>query len=302
MDKYTLISNISKLKSQKNALILAHNYQLPEVQEVADSVGDSLSLCRKAAKSQEDIIVFCGVRFMAETAKLLNPKKTVLLPSLNAKCPMADMIDRDTIRELKGRYRDAKVVCYVNSSVDVKAESHISCTSSNAVDIVNSQKVDRIIFTPDRNLASYVEEHVHTKEIIKTDGYCPVHASLTAEDIYKKKAKYPHAKVLVHPECTSSAREHANFVGGTEAIIDYAIGSADEQFLIGTEIGVLHRLKKSCPDKEFHMLSDKLVCPGMKDITLERIHNALLWEQYPINIDTDVHRDAADSLHRMFEI
>ena len=192
---------------------------MPEVQEIADYVGDSLSLCKLAINSKEDIIVFCGVRFMAETAKLLNPQKTVLLPNLSANCPMAGMVDRNDLRKLKRRYSDAKVVCYVNLNVEVKAESHICCTSSNAIDIVHSQSSDRIIFVPDRNLGSYVEKYISTKEIIKMEGYCPVHASVTLEDVYREKKERPNAKVLVHPECTSDVREAADFIGGTESII-----------------------------------------------------------------------------------
>lgn len=302
MEDRSVVSNIDKLKRQRNALILAHNYQLPEVQDVADHVGDSLSLCKIAAESDKSVIVFCGVRFMAETAKLLNPQKTVLLPAQDANCPMADMVDVRALNEFKQEYSDATVVCYINSSIEVKTHSHICCTSSNAVHIVENQNSDRIVFVPDRNLADYVEEYVTTKEVIKMEGYCPVHESLTIEDISKGRARYVDAQVLVHPECTAEVREMADFVGGTEKIIRYAIESKAKRFLIGTECGVLYRLKKSCPDKDFYMLSDRLICSDMKKITLKEIHNSLLWNQYAIEIDEDRHRRAANALHDMLDL
>lgn len=302
MGDHNFVSDIGKLKMQRDALILAHNYQLPEVQAVADYVGDSLSLCKMAVDSDKSVIVFCGVRFMAETAKLLNPQKTVLLPAQDANCPMADMVDAQTLKSFTEEHSDAMVVCYINSSIEVKAESHICCTSSNAVHIVGSQNSDKIVFVPDRNLAEYVEEHVTTKKLIKMEGYCPVHESLTIEDISMKRARHSGAQVLVHPECTSEVRGVADFVGGTENIIRYVIESEEKTFLIGTECGILYRLKNSCPDKEFHMLSDTLVCPDMKKITLKDIYNSLLWNQYSIEIDEDIYRRAANALHGMLDL
>lgn len=293
-----LNEQILKLKKEKNAIILAHYYQVDEIQDVADFVGDSFELSRKAKENSADVIVFCGVRFMAESAKVLSPYKTVLLPVKEAGCPMADMAEVDQILQMKREYPKAKVVTYVNSSVEVKAISDVCCTSSNAIKIVSKIDSDEIIFAPDKNLGSYVQEHVPEKKIILWDGHCCVHNRITAENILRVREENPDAKVLVHPECKSEVRNLANYVGSTSGIINFARESNNNKFLIVTEEGVLHRLKNENPSKEFLSIRG-MTCKNMKKTELEDVYSCLVDMKYEIKIDEDIRQKAAMALENM---
>lgn len=302
MNKNELIGKISELKKEKNAVIVAHNYQVDEVQEVADVVGDSLALSRYCADNDKELIVFCGVHFMAESAKILSPKKTVLLPEIDAGCPMADMVTADDLREEKKRYPGAVVVCYINSSAEVKAESDICCTSSNAIEVVKSIKEKDILFVPDRNLGSYVAGKVPEKNIILWEGYCITHHRVNRAQVEEIKGIHPDALLLVHPECQKEILEAADFVGSTKQIIDFARESNHSKFVIGTEMGVMYKLKKDNPDKSFYMLSQGLICPNMKRTSLKSIYSALKEMKYEINLDEDVRLNAKKALDRMLQI
>lgn len=292
---------IIKLKNELNAIILAHNYQIPEIQDIADFVGDSLDLSRKAKDTDNDVIVFCGVKFMAETAKILSPEKEVLLPEISAGCPMADMIKSDDVKELRGKYPDAGFVAYVNTNADVKAEVDICCTSSNAIKIVNSLKNEKIVFIPDRNLGSYVQRYTK-KEIILWNGFCPTHNSLiTVEDISKLKEEHPEALVLVHPECIPEVVDIADEVASTNGIINLAKKLPNKEFIIGTEEGIVHRLKKENPEKEFYPVK-KAVCFNMKKINLKSLLESLEMKRYKIEIDKEILFKAKKSLDEMIKI
>jgi quinolinate synthase len=293
---------ILDLKKERNAVILAHLYQWPEVQEIADFVGDSLDLSRKAKDTKADVIVFCGVWFMAQTAKILNPKKTVLLPREDAGCPMADMVTPEDVWELKKKHPRAAVVCYVNSSAEVKAASDICCTSSNAVSVVSSLREEEIIFVPDRNLGHYVSRFLPQKRFILFDGFCPTHDRITPEDIEKARTARPKASILVHPECRPEVIREADFAGSTAQIIEYAAASDKKDFIIGTESGVLHPLKQLCPDKNFFFLHAPMVCPNMKKTTLANVRNALINLQSKMEMDEDLIQKAAASLERMLSL
>lgn len=297
-----LIDKIAKLKHDRKAIILAHNYQLPEVQDIADVLGDSYALSKHAANTEHDVIVFCGVHFMAESAKILSPQKTVLLPVKEAGCPMADMVDAKGLRELKKKHPDAAVVCYVNSTAEVKAESDVCCTSSNAFKIVKSLAAKKIIFVPDQNLGSYIEKLLPQKEIILWEGFCPTHHRVSIEDVELAKKKHPNAKILMHPECSPQIQKIADFLGSTSQIIDYARSLDDKEIIIGTEEGILHKLKEQNPDKTFHMLSSELLCPNMKKTRLEDVYNALLYMQYEISIDEQIRSRALTSLEEMIKL
>lgn len=297
-----LSDEILRLKKERNAIILAHNYQVPEVQDVADIVGDSYSLSKHAAETDSDVIVFCGVHFMAESAKILSPDKTVLLPVKNAGCPMADMVTAPRLREMKDRYPDAAVVCYVNSSAEVKAESDICCTSSNAVKVIESLEQKQVIFVPDENLGSYIASKVKDKEIILWKGFCITHKSVKADEVNKIKQMYPNAQILMHPECEPEVQKLADFLGSTSEIIRYAGEIPEKDVIIGTEEGVLHLLKKQNPDKNFYLLSTGLICTNMKKTRLEDVHNALLNMQHEIHVDEAVRLKALKSLERMLKI
>jgi quinolinate synthase len=302
MEKKFLIQEIERLKKEKNAVILAHNYQIGDVQDVADFVGDSLQLAQEAQKVTQDLIVFCGVHFMAESAKILNPAKKVLLPNKEAGCPMADMIDATGLKEMKNKYPGVPVVTYVNSSAAVKAESDICCTSSNALRVVKSLNVDKIIFTPDRNLATYVEQKLENVEIIKWEGFCPTHERIIIEDVDMIKEKHPAALVLMHPECNPSIYNKADFLGSTAQILEYAKNSTNKEFIIGTEEGILHTLSKQNPDKKFYLLSSMLYCFNMKKTTLEHVYYALLEEKTEVELDEDMRLKSLKSLERMLSV
>ena len=297
-----LIEKIKNLKEQRNAVILAHNYQMPEVQDVADFTGDSLGLSISASKTDADVIVFCGVLFMAETAAILSPGKTVLLPDKNAGCPMADMITADQLRQLKRKHPDAIVVCYVNSTADVKAESDYCCTSANAVEIVQSLPKDKpVIFVPDQNLGQFTAQKTG-RQLILWPGYCRSHVIITQEDIKNAKSKYPDAIVLAHPECTEPVRQIADYVISTGGMLKFVKESAAKRFIIATEVGIIYPLKKQRPDAEFIPASQNAVCPNMKKITLEKIIWSLEDLKFKITIPQDIRLKAKKSLDRMIEV
>lgn len=294
----SVVDDIVHLKRERNALFLVHNYQKPEVQEIADFLGDSLGLAKEAAETDTQMIVFCGVRFMAETAKILSPEKTVLLPRKDAGCPMAGMITREELKALKARHPDAKVVSYVNTSADVKAESDVCCTSANAVQVVRNVEADKIIFTPDKNLASYCQRFVD-KEIIPWSGYCYVHERITKEEVLQAKQRYPDAVVLVHPECNPSVIDIADQVLSTSGMVDFAKRSERKRFLIGTEQGLIYRLKKECPGKEFYAAGTAKLCRNMKLTALEDVLASLREERYAIELPADIIKSARRALEAM---
>jgi quinolinate synthase len=302
MDNRKIIEKINHLKKEKNAYIIAHIYQCPEIQDIADMVGDSLALSQHVRTVDQPLIVFCGVSFMAETAKIISPEKKILLPEINAGCPMADMADAEGVRKLKAQYPDAAVVCYVNSTAEVKAEADVCCTSSNAVKIVSSLKEKQIIFVPDQNLGNFVGEQLPDKEMILWEGFCPTHHQLTAANLSVVKDRYPNAKVLVHPECQKEIIDLADFAGSTAQIIRYAADSDANEFIIGTEMGVLHRLQNDSPNKKFYLLSSRLLCSNMKKITLDSVLHALESEVYDITLDEDLRLGALASLERMLTL
>ncbi|OGP94518.1 MAG: quinolinate synthase [Deltaproteobacteria bacterium RBG_16_54_18] len=301
-DTEALPEKIRALKKEKNALIVAHNYQIDAVQEIADVVGDSFALSKYCATASQDIIVFCGVHFMAESAKILSPRKTVLLPERTAGCPMADMVTAADVQELKRRHPRAAVVCYINTSAAVKAECDICCTSSNAVKVIQSLKEEEIIFVPDKNLGSYIAAQVPEKKMIIWEGFCVTHHRVTVEEVIRVREAHPDALVLVHPECRPEVVALADFVGSTKQIIDFATASAEKKFIIGTEMGVLYRLKKDNPEKTFYLLSPGLICPNMKKTTLKSVYNALTQMQYPIEVAEEILIKARSALERMLQV
>lgn len=302
MENLKMIEEIQRLKKEKNAVILAHNYQIPEIQEVADLVGDSLKLSQVAAETDADIIILSGVRFMAESAKILSPNKKVLLPAYDAGCPMADMIDVDKLRAFKEQHPGAPVVCYVNSSAEVKAESDICCTSSNAIEIIKSIPSKKILFVPDMNLGSYIAKQVPEKEIILYKGFCITHHRVKPTEVDQVRGAYPDAKVLIHPEAAPEVVAKADFVGSTSQIINYAKESNCNTFIIGTEMGVMHKLQKDNPTKKFYLLSPGLVCNNMKKTHLVDIYEALLEEKHEITVDETIREKALGSLEKMLKI
>ncbi|MDF2504367.1 quinolinate synthase NadA [Clostridium sp.] len=289
---------ILKLKKSKNAIILAHYYQIPEIQDVADFVGDSFELSKRAKENDADVIVFCGVRFMAESAKILSPNKKVLLPVKEAGCPMADMATVEQILSMKKEYPKAKVVTYVNSSVEVKAVSDVCCTSSNAIRIVKNIDAEDIIFAPDKNLGSYIQENVPEKNIILWKGHCCVHDRISQEDVLRGKEQCSTAKILVHPECRKEVRDLADYIGSTSGIINYAAKSDHDKFLVVTEEGVLHKMRNENTDKQFFSLRG-MTCKNMKKTSLDNVYWSLDEMYHEINIDEDVRKKAAAALENM---
>lgn len=294
-----LIREIKRLKAERNAVIVAHNYQIDEVQDIADYVGDSFYLSKICAQSPAETIVFCGVQFMAESAKILSPEKTVLLPEAHAGCPMAESITPEDVRKLKAEHPNAVVVCYINSSVEVKAECDICCTSSNAVRIVRGLKEKEIIFVPDRNLGSYVASQVPDKHFILFDGCCITHARVTMNELNAARALYPDAPVAVHPECSPDIVAAADFAGSTSEIIEYCGQSSAKCILIGTEMGVLHKLKQDNPEKEFYLLTPRLICTNMKKTTLQSVYRALAENRTQIEVEESIRLRARTCLERM---
>ncbi len=299
-----LADKILKLKKEKKAIILAHNYQRPEVQEVADYVGDSIELSRKAIVEKDaEMIVFCAVDFMAESAAILNPKKKVLLPCLGARCPMAQMITVDEIRRAKIKYPGAPVVLYVNTLASCKAECDICCTSANAVEVIRSLKEETILFGPDKNLAEYVSEETGKKLIpIPENGFCPTHLLFQPEDVIVLKMQHPNATVMVHPECSREMREVANFIGSTSKMCRYAKESNAQDFIVGTEEGILDRLRKENTGKNFYLAYEGAICPNMKLTTLDRLYASLKEEKNVVKVPEHIAKKARSSLERMFEV
>ncbi|NMC10793.1 MAG: quinolinate synthase NadA [Methanothrix sp.] len=296
-----MINEILALKKERHAIILAHNYQVPSVQDVADRIGDSLELSRAAASLDEDVIIFCGVDFMAETAAILSPQKTVVLPQRGAWCPMAHMITPEQLRELKELYPDAAVVCYVNSTAEIKAESDICCTSANGVQVVNSLKESQVIFVPDRNLAAYVARHTR-KQIIPWDGYCYVHDNFTSNEIMAARALHPKAEVLVHPECRPEVIDRADFVYSTAGMARHVRSSAAREFIIGTEVGMIYRLVKENPGKAFFSLSESAICQNMKKTNLEDVLRALQTLETRVSVPEKIASKARRSIERMLAV
>ena len=297
-----LIQKIGQLKEQRDAVILAHNYQLPEVQDIADYAGDSLELSRIAAKSDKKVIVFCGVYFMAETASILCPDKTILIPDPQAGCPMANMITAEDIRDLKERYPKAVIVGYVNTPAEVKAELDICCTSTNAVEIISKLKdTEEIVFIPDKYLADYVSKKT-SRRLISWEGYCPTHVKILPEDIIKKVRQHPGALVMVHPECRPEVIELADEVLSTGKMCQYAKKSNANEFIVGTEVGIIYKLQKENPGKKFYPASEHAICPNMKRTTLEKILWSLEENKTIVAVSDEIRRKARKAIDKMVEL
>jgi len=302
MEKEKLIKKIESLKRKREAIIIAHVYQRDEIQQIADFTGDSLFLSRLAVDTKAKVIVFCGVRFMAETAAILNPKKIVLLPEKSAGCALADTITIDKLKAKKKEYPEAAVVSYVNSSAAIKAESDICCTSANAVEVVNSLKEKQILFIPDKNLGRFVASKTN-KEIILWDGFCYVHhLNIQLKDIKKMKTKYPEAKVIVHPECPKEIIDRADFTGSTSQMANYVSKNRSKEFIVGTEIGMLYTLKIHNPEKKFYPASEKAICEDMKLITLEKVASSLENLEYEVKVPEEIAIKAKEALNKMLEV
>ncbi|HPT86705.1 MAG TPA: quinolinate synthase NadA [Bacillota bacterium] len=295
------LAEIEELKKKHQAIILAHNYQNDEIQDLADFVGDSLALSQQAAQTDAKVIVFCGVHFMAESAAILAPDKTVLLPAVDAGCPMSDMAEPEAVLEWRKQYPNAAVVAYVNSSAAVKSVSDYCCTSANAVNLVRNIPESEIIFLPDQNLGRFVAEQVPEKTIHLWPGYCITHYRITPEEVTKIKNLYPEAEVLVHPECRHEVTALADFVGSTSQIIQYVRKSQATEFIIGTEMGILHSLKKDNPSKRFYLMSPGLICPNMKQTTVAKILDALRHLTPVISVDSQIREKAVAALNRMLK-
>jgi quinolinate synthase len=300
----TLAEKIYKLKKEKKAIILAHNYQRPEIQDIADYVGDSIELSRKAMEEKEArIIVFAAVDFMAESAAILNPKKKVLLPSLGARCPMAQMLTVDEIKRMKALHPGVPLVLYVNTLASAKAQCDICCTSANAVRVIQSLNTDTVLFGPDRNLAEYVQRKTGKTVIpIPEWGFCPTHLLFQPEDVRILKMEHPEAAVMVHPECTSEMQKTADFVGSTSQMCKFAKECKAKTFIVGTEEGILHRLRKDNPEKQFILAYEGAICPNMKLNTLGRLYVSLREEKHVITVPEPVARQARKALERMLDI
>lgn len=301
MTKSEKKKRIRSLIKERNGIILAHNYQIGDVQDIADMTGDSLGLSIQAAKTEAEVIVFCGVHFMAETASILCPNKTVLLPRLDAGCAMADMITADSLRAKKAETPGIPVVTYVNSPADVKAESYICCTSANAVAVVKSLKEDRVLMTPDRNLAQYAARHVN-KDIILWDGCCNIHDHLSAKQVVRAKERRPNAVVIAHPECRPEVLDLADVIRSTSGMLDYCAESSKGEFLIATENGILHQLRKQNPDKKFYQISRAMLCPDMKLTTLDDVIQALETMTPEVKVAEDIRVKALAAVDRMLAV
>jgi quinolinate synthase len=302
LNKDEIISQIMKLKKEKDAVILAHYYVDGEVQAIADFVGDSYYLAQKATKIPEKVIIFCGVSFMGESAKILNPEKTVVMADDTADCPMAHMVDVDRINEVRKEYDDVAVVCYVNSTAEIKAASDVCVTSSNAIRIVEKLPNKHIFFIPDNNLGRFVAKKLPQKEFIFNDGFCHVHKSIHSEDILKAKEVHPEALVLAHPECTEDALELADFIGSTSEIIDYVTASDKDVFIICTEMGIFYELMQKNPNKKFYSVGHRQFCPNMKKVSLEKVLRALETLDNPVVLDEELRVKANLPLKRMLEL
>lgn len=297
-----IVEKIQQLKKEKNAVILAHYYVRPEVQEIADYIGDSFYLSKVAVDLKEQTVVFCGVSFMGESAKILNPNKIVLMPDMHADCAMAHMADKETIQKMRETYEDLAVVCYINSTAELKQYADVCVTSANAVKIVRALPQKNIFFIPDKNLARYVAEQVPEKHIILNQGYCPIHEKMKVEEVKKAKEMYPQAEVLVHPECPESVCQLADYIGSTSGIISYATKSDCQEFIICTEVGVRYELEKQNPEKHFYFTETEPVCEDMKLITLEKILEVLEQEENTVQISDELRTHSGKPLEKMLEL
>ncbi|MBS6196463.1 MAG: quinolinate synthase NadA [Clostridiales bacterium] len=298
----TVKEEIQSLKKEKNAVILAHYYVPGEVQEVADYIGDSFYLSKIAAKTNADVLVLCGVSFMGESAKILNPEKTVLMPDAAADCPMAHMADVERIEELRRQYDDLAVVCYINSTAELKKHADVCVTSANALNIVRKLPNKHIFFIPDENLGHYAASQIPEKHFIFNDGRCPVHAGLTREMLEKAKSAHPESPILIHPECVSETLEMADYIGSTAGIIKYAGENPSSSFIIATENGVLHELQRQYPEKTFYPADEFFLCPGMKRITAEKVRDALKNNAPKVEVDDSLRTASLLPLERMLEL
>ncbi len=297
-----IVDEIQKLKKEKDAVILAHYYVNPEIQDIADYVGDSFYLSKVAVGLKEQTIVFCGVSFMGESAKVLNPLKTVLMPDANADCPMAHMADAETIQKMRDTYEDLAVVCYINSTAELKTYSDVCVTSANAVKIVKELPNKNIFFIPDRNLAHFVAEQVPEKNFVYNEGYCPIHENMKVQEILNLKEEHPEAEVLSHPECPKGVLEISDYVGSTSGIIAYAQKSEKTEFIVGTEIGVRHKLEQDNPDKKFYFTETEPVCADMKLITLKKVLRVLQTGENEVHLSDALRNDSRKPLERMLDL
>ncbi|MBP7176812.1 MAG: quinolinate synthase NadA [Thermoclostridium sp.] len=297
-----MVGEIERLKQEKNAVIVAHNYEVDEIQDLADVVGDSFRLSQYCASSDYAVVVFCGVHFMAESAKILSPEKTVLLPEIDAGCPMADMVTASALREEKEKYPGAATVCYINSSAEVKAECDICCTSSNALRVIRSLPQKEILFVPDQNLGHYIAQQVPEKTIHLWKGFCVTHHRYKERDVEAARKLHPDALMLAHPECRPEVVQKADFTGSTAEIIAYAKNSPNQKYLIATEMGVLYKLRKDNPEKNFYMLSQGFICPNMKKTSVNSVFQALMQMRYEIHVDPVVAEGARKALEAMLRV
>lgn len=297
-----IAERIKQIKKEKNAVILAHYYVPDEVQEVADFIGDSFYLSKVAKNTDADIIVFCGVSFMGESAAILNPDKKVLMPSMEADCPMAHMVNMDKLDKIKKEYEDLAVVCYINSTAEIKTYSDVCVTSSNAIKVVKNLPNKNIFFIPDGNLGRYVKEQIPEKNVMLNDGYCPIHAAMTKEQVLQAKAQHPKAKFLVHPECIKEVLDEADYIGSTAEIIDFAAKDESTEYIIGTEIGVFYELKKQNPNKEFYTMASNQICSDMKLVTLEGVLEVLEKETNVMTVAEETRKKALAPLEKMLEL
>lgn len=302
MKKQELIQAIQTLKKEKDAIILAHYYTDGDVQEIADYVGDSYYLSKIAKEAPQQLIVFCGVLFMGESAKILNPDKKVLMPDPKADCPMAHMVTLEEIKRVRAEHEDLAVVCYINSTAEIKALSDVCVTSANALKIVKNIEASKIFFIPDENLGNYVAQQVPEKEFIFNKGFCPIHKSMSKKLVQEAKAQYPEAEILIHPECIPDVVALGDYVGSTSGIIEYATKSNKEEFIVCTEIGIEYALKQNNPHKVFHFVGEMKACASMKCVSLETLYETLKNEQYEITLDEDVMKKAEHALLEMHRL
>ncbi|MCR5416161.1 MAG: quinolinate synthase NadA [Pseudobutyrivibrio sp.] len=301
-ERDSIVQEIERLKNEKNAVILAHYYVCDEVQAIADYIGDSYYLAKVAVGLKESTIVFAGVRFMGESAKILNPEKTVLMPDINADCPMAHMADVEKIEEVRKNYEDVAVVCYINSTAELKMHSDVCVTSANAMKIVEKLPNKNIYFIPDENLGRYIAEKLPEKHFIFNDGFCHVHKAVTADMVKRAKESHPEAEVLIHPECTLEVLAEADYIGSTSGIIEYATKSDAKEFIISTELGVLYQLKKNNPTKKFYAAGPTQICPNMKKVTLEKVRDCLRDNTGVIEVGSEKRIKSLEPLSRMLQL
>lgn len=297
-----ITEKIRQLKQEKNAVILAHYYVPDEVQEIADYIGDSFYLSKVAKNTDADIIVFCGVSFMGESAAILNPDKKVLMPDRKADCAMAHMVNLEKLTKLREEYEDLAVVCYINSTAEIKTYSDVCVTSANAIKVVKNLPNKNIFFIPDGNLGRYVKEQLPEKNVILNDGYCPIHAAMTRVEVMEEKEKHPKAKFLVHPECSKELLDEADYIGSTSGIINFVAQDDNEEYIIGTEIGVFYELKKQNPNKQFYTLQKPPICADMKFVTLEKVLDVLENETNEVTVSKELREKALLPLEKMLEL